>query len=273
VPDLHARLLLDTPIVRIADVACRARRCGPGATEGGDRLSVVLPRRGVFCVHRGSAAATADPNSVVLLGAGEYRVSHPADGGDDCTSLTFAPEIAEEALGSKPALTGLVAPPVQLSAARLAAALGARSLDPLAAEESAVRLLAEIAPALNSAATAVRLGPSGRRRVERARALLAAQPAAPWRLDAIAAALHCSPFHLARQFRAATGETIARYLLRLRLAAALERLAAGETELARLAADVGFAHHSHLSARFRAAYGVTPSEARKMVTAGAPARP
>jgi AraC family transcriptional regulator len=119
----------------------------------------------------------------------------------------------------------------------------------------------------------VRLGPAARRRVEDVRALLAARPGAAWRLDSVARAVHCSPFHLARQFRAATGETIARYLLRLRLAAALERLAAGETELARLAADVGFAHHSHLSARFRAAYGVTPSEARKMVTAGAPARP
>lgn len=267
-PDLHAKLLLDTPIVRISDVACRARPCGPGAAEGGaDRVSVVLPRRGVFRVHRGSDESTADPNSVVLLGAGEYRVSHPVDGGDDCTSLTFAPELTEEALGRTPALTGLAAPTAQLLTARLTA----HTLDPLAAEESALRVLAEIAPALNASARGVRLGQAARRRVEDVRALLAARPAAAWRLDSVAQAVHCSPFHLARQFRAATGETIARYVMRLRLAAALERISAGDTALARLAADLGFAHHSHLSARFRAAYGVTPGEVRRIVTAGAAA--
>jgi AraC family transcriptional regulator len=271
---LESRLLLDTPTVRIAAVACRADRSGPGAEEGGgSRVSVVLPRRGVFCVHRGAGVATADANSVVLLGAGEYRVSHPTDGGDDCTALSFAPPLSEEALGPAPAVAGVVAPAVKLLAARLTASLEARALEPLEAEEHALRLLAEVAPALSPPATDVRIGPAGRRRVERVRLLLAARPSAPWRLDQIATAVHCSPFHLARQFRAATGETIGRYLIRLRLAAALERIGAGETALARLAADLGFAHHSHLSARFRAAYGVSPSEARKIVTARLPASP
>jgi AraC family transcriptional regulator len=74
----------------------------------------------------------------------------------------------------------------------------------------------------------------------------------------------CSPFHLARQFRSITGETIARYLLRLRLAIALERLAEGEDDLMRLACELGFAHHSHFSARFRDVFGLTPSAAREL---------
>jgi AraC-like DNA-binding protein len=76
------------------------------------------------------------------------------------------------------------------------------------------------------------------------------------------------PFHLARKFRAVTGESISRYLLRLRLGLALDRIAAGETELARLAVELGFAHHSHFSARFRSVFGTTPSQARSELASG-----
>ena len=259
---LQTRLVLDTPTVRVTDVACRAPRCGPGAEEGGDRLELVLPRRGVFCVHRGSTQTAADANSVVVLGGGEHRVSHPVDGGDECLSLLFAPALAEEMLGGAPARHGLVSPSVQLRASVLAAGI----LEELEAEELAIALLGELAPLLRRTALAATLGRPGRRRVDQVRALLAAHPSRRWRLDDIARSVHCSPFHLARQFRAATGETIARYLVRLRLAIALQRIAAGETALARLAVELGFSHHSHLSARFRAAYGVTPREARRIVT-------
>jgi AraC-like DNA-binding protein len=111
------------------------------------------------------------------------------------------------------------------------------------------------------------LKPQARRRAEEVRAMLACEPAAPWRLDEVARAVHCSPFHLARQFRAATGETIARHLLRLRLSLALERIAAGETSLARLASDLGFAHHSHFTDRFHAMFATTPSQLRTILTA------
>jgi AraC family transcriptional regulator len=272
---LRTSLLLDSPIVRVTDVACHAPQCGPGAEEGaGEQVVLVVPRRGVFCVHRGSHGVAADPNSVLLLGGGlDYRVSHPAAGGDDCTTLLFAPELAEEALGSSPAPHGLASPAAQLRAATLTAALARGTLEPLAAEEAALGLLAELAPSLNRAATPAPLGAAGLRRVESVRWLLAADPGAAWRLEGVARAVHCSPFHLARQFRAATGETIARYLLRLRLAAAAHRIAAGEDKLARLAVELGFSHHSHLSARFRAAFRVTPSEARRIVTAPAAGAP
>jgi AraC-like DNA-binding protein len=43
----------------------------------------------------------------------------------------------------------------------------------------------------------------------------------------------------------------------------LERLAGGERDLARLAADVGFADQSHLSRVIRSETGVTPSMLRR----------
>jgi AraC family transcriptional regulator len=111
-----------------------------------------------------------------------------------------------------------------------------------------------------------RLGPTQMRRVEQAQMLLADSPAKGWDLAGLGLALSCSPFHLARQFRAGTGETISSYVLRLRLALALNRLAQGERDLAALAVDVGFSHHSHFTARFRSVYGITPAHARQILT-------
>jgi AraC family transcriptional regulator len=102
--------------------------------------------------------------------------------------------------------------------------------------------------------------------VEQARTLLASSPGTRWDLESLGRALRCSPFHLARQFRTLTGETISRYLLRLRLAIAVERLAQGERDISALAIEIGFSHHSHLSARFRETFGITPSAAREILT-------
>jgi AraC family transcriptional regulator len=274
--DLRSRVLLDSPLVGLADVACHAPRSKAGpAEDGGAGFQLVVPRRGVFCVHSGSSVVAADPNSVLLLGGhAEYRFSHPVHGGDDCTAVALAPALAEEALGPRPARHGPALPRAQLRAGLLTAMLARGALSELESEEAALALVAELAASLKREANLrPRVTPAAARRVQEVRTLLAADPATDWRLADVAHAVHCSPFHLARQFRAVTGETIARYLLRLRLAAALQRVTAGETALARLAVELGFAHHSHFTARFRAAFGVTPSEARRIVTAGGAAAP
>jgi AraC family transcriptional regulator len=50
------------------------------------------------------------------------------------------------------------------------------------------------------------------------------------------------------------------------LALALERLAGDERDIARLAIETGFAHHSHFTARFHRTFGITPKHARQMLT-------
>jgi AraC family transcriptional regulator len=264
---LHVQPLFEGPLACVADVACTAPRSAAGSTERSVGGELVFPRRGVFVVHRHGGPAVADAATALVLRAGdEYRVSHPADGGDRCTAIAFAPDVFEEALcggGGWPGTGHVVLrPATQLRATLLIARL-ARGVSPLAAEEAALLLLDAVADDAGHGAPPA----ATNQRVEQVRALLAADPPAAWRLRDVAAAVHCSPFHLARQFRAATGETIARYVTRLRLALALERVAAGEEDLARLAHDVGFAHHSHFSARFRALFAATPSEVRTIVTA------
>jgi AraC family transcriptional regulator len=260
----HLRPLFEAPLARVADVTCRAPRETAGAAEWSAATELVLPRRGVFVVHRGGEPVVADAATAVVLRAGEeYRFGHPVDHGDRSLAIRFADGEVEEAL---PHVRHVVLrPATQLRAALLPAQL--RS--PLEAEEHALLLLAAVAA---DAGDRTRATAATSERVERVRALLAADPARAWRLRDVATAVHVSPYHLARQFRAATGETIARYVTRLRLALALDRIAAGEDDLARLANDAGFAHHSHLSARFRALFSLTPSQVRTIVTAPGAAR-
>lgn len=265
---LRSEPLFASPVVRAATVRCGAGRSGCGAEECPPVTTVALPRRGVFAVHRRGGVVAADPTTVLVFAAGEpYRVSHPADGGDDCLVLAYDAAILDEALHDRAAASAALAPATQFRAAALAVLLAGGRAERLEAEEAAVTALGAVAADLGAAPPAPPLGPAQRRRAEAVRAMLAADPAARWTLDAVARAAGCSPFHLARQFRAATGQSVAGHLLRLRLALALERMAEGETALGRLAVELGFAHHSHFSARFRAVFGMTPSAARDRLTA------
>ena len=68
-------------------------------------------------------------------------------------------------------------------------------------------------------------------------------------------------------FRERTGRTLTEYLHDLRLRAAVDRL--GEASLSRLAADLGYASPSHFTDRFRATFGVPPSQLRNLMEAEA----
>lgn len=84
------------------------------------------------------------------------------------------------------------------------------------------------------------------------------------RLDDVAAAVHLSPFHLARVFKQATGLSPHQYLVQVRVNAARALLSAGsgQRSLAEVASAVGFSDQSHLTRLFKRHFGVTPSQFR-----------
>jgi AraC-like DNA-binding protein len=96
-----------------------------------------------------------------------------------------------------------------------------------------------------------------------AREALAADPALG--LVELARTVAVSPHHLSRVFRDEVGVSITTYRRRLRVRAALERLAGGERNLARLAADAGFSDHAHLTREMRALLGTTPSALQREI--------
>lgn len=262
------QLLTETPLLRAFEVTCRERRSRFGAPMFNSVTQIGLPRRGLFLMKVRGQDVVLDPNTALVLGAeDEYRVGHPVDGGDESLVLVLPTDLIEDAIGTARSRTGSLTPRHRLAIAVVARILSDRQPDQLEAEELTLLLLNLLSRVFAQLTRENGLGAGQRRRVEQVRALLAGSPATHWDLGQIGRELHCSPFHLARQFRAGTGETISRYLLRLRLAIAIEQLADGERNIARLAAETGFANHSHFSARFRSVFGITPAEARSLLAA------
>lgn len=264
---LHFHSLFDGPLLRVRDVACRAPRSGCGPEEHAGAPALIFPRRGVFECHLHRRAVVADANSLLLMRGGEtYRVSHPTEHGDDCTVLQFDRAVLDEALhGAAARATRSMPLPASLQY-RLRLfhrALARGAPDRLQAEEVGLDLLAALAQAPGADSVgATRRSPA----VDRARAFIASRPEADAGIGEVARAAYRSEFHLARRFRAELGTSMHRYRLQLRLVLALERLAGGEGDLAALAVDLGFAHHSHFSASFRRVFGQTPARVRATLT-------
>jgi AraC-like DNA-binding protein len=99
--------------------------------------------------------------------------------------------------------------------------------------------------------------------VERVRGRLSARLGERLSLALLARDVGSSPFHLARVFARHAGTPIHAYLVRLRLRAALERMAQGAVNLAELAAELGFSSHAHLTGAFRREFGTPPSALRR----------
>ncbi len=107
--------------------------------------------------------------------------------------------------------------------------------------------------------------PSHRSRaVADAIAFIQANYAREVKLEDVAAAVHLSPFHLARLFKQVSGQSPHQYLVQVRVNAARSLLSAGsgQRSLAEVAAAVGFSDQSHLTRQFKRHFGVTPSQLR-----------
>ncbi|WP_424682279.1 helix-turn-helix domain-containing protein [Frateuria sp. YIM B11624] len=267
----HVTVLFDSPLLRISGIDCRHPRGGCGCERGDERTHLVLLRRGGFGYHLRGAVHVGDPATALLYRAGDsYRISHPFEGGDACTCFELMPEHEEELFGRRLReerdATRVVGAAEQFRHCVLHAALQRREADRLAAEEAASLLCQDVVR--HDPAPTTPLSPAARRLAWRAREALLADPADDAGLAALAARVGCSPFHLTRVFRRAFGLCLADCRTRLRLALALERLADGADDLAALACELGFSHHSHFGATFRRHVGLTPGAARARLRAG-----
>ncbi|HEU4558595.1 MAG TPA: AraC family transcriptional regulator [Longimicrobium sp.] len=283
---LQASRLFGGSLVSVTDVVCRHHASPRGAEEHAGGHRVIFVRRGVFVMHHQAGRreqVVAEPVHAVLLNDGDpYRVSHPANGGDECTSVEFAAgAVLDVARAFDPAADDSPAAPfaftrapmdaegwLRLRAIRRALLDGA-SAQELAVEEETLALLARLLRdgyQAHGPRTPLRRAGTARQRrqmVEHAREVLAAAPGRPHTLAEIARQVHGSPFHLTRTFREVLGMPLHQYLLRLRLTLALHRLDQGDQTLSTLALDLGFSSHSHFTTAFRRHFGVTPTQAMR----------
>jgi AraC-like DNA-binding protein len=86
-------------------------------------------------------------------------------------------------------------------------------------------------------------------------------------LTALAAMLGCSPFHVSRVFSLGAGVTLTCYRNRVRASMVVDRVAAGEADLAGLAHELGFADQAHMTKVVRAELGIPPGRVRQTLEA------
>ncbi len=111
------------------------------------------------------------------------------------------------------------------------------------------------------------------RRIARAIALIAADPARALRLEDLADAAAFSPFHFHRIYREMTGETPAETQARERLSRAAHLLVRDSLPVAVVARSCGFGSAAAFTRAFRTAYGIPPAAYRARGGIGAPHGP
>ena len=266
---LSKRIVLDSDGIAIEDFACRHPGRRADAVEPTTRHALVFVRRGCFIRSADGVESLLDPTLAYCMNPGEEeRFDHPRTSGDDCTTIALDPALAASLWGGEETLPSgpLPVPPRLDLAHRLLLAAGPNASDPEQLIERAITLAGAMLEQVDQhrvAAGRPATALARRLLVDGARELLATEPGCP--LPQLARTLGVSPHHLSRIFRVATGHTISRHRMRLRVRAALERLAGGEHDMARLAADVGFADQSHLCRVLRAETGQPPSALRHAI--------
>lgn len=222
---------------------------------------VVFPRTTVAIRHLGRETVVATRNHVMFYNPGQrYLRALLGAEGDHCFFVEVDPATLAEISGREGELElGFPQGPND-PAAYLLQELVMRHVrqeaqpDRLFVEEALGLMLGravEHAQRFHRARPAGRLRPATRlaRRdlVEQAKALLAEAACERLSLADLGRRLHTSEFHLARVFRAETGQTLHGYRTQLRLRLALDRLAHPAEDLAALARGLGFASHSHFN--------------------------
>jgi AraC-like DNA-binding protein len=251
------------PSFAISTVVCRDDHRRWSRPEMRDGYNVVLARRGRFQRRAEGASADIDPTLAYLGVPGtEEQFAHPA-GGDVCTWINL-PSMAWATLTGhdrRPARsTFYVDGRLDLTHRRMLAATC--DVD-YAMTQHLLDLLCGVVAQIGT-------GPVVDRQADRAavaaarEAILADHPAARGLLP-LAALLDISPYRLSRAFTREMGVSLTRYRNRVRLAWALDRLERGETNLASLAADLGYADQAHLSRTARQHLGFTPAALRAII--------
>lgn len=280
------RSLFSSGLVTITDVHCSAPRSRAGGERTASVHHISVVRHGVFIKYGPSHPArglVADNAHALFFNQFEsFRVGHPTSRGDATTNLAFSAEVISEvvsryaARGGDPGLpfpvTHTLLPPravALLYLLRRRLALPQETPDRLEIEESSLAFLqTALQSALLHSSRTRSMGSTdrtARRGVELAETVkeaLSKQIAATTSLSDLAVYVGASPFHLARTFHQVVGLPIHKYLLRLRLNAALDRLADPSVRLSRVALDFGFSSASHFTTAFRNTFGSPPREWR-----------
>lgn len=258
-----------------------------GAVVGQRRLGDISVAGQIPTVHAGDVPVhTHTEAHFILVTAGAYH-STVRGFGSDLPSLIFNPPGTEHrdcfapeqpldeahfyavwigpqrwsmlAAGASPPAQARATsgPHVAALARQLADVLVAAAVADLALDDLVLELLASVE---EPAATSAELSDGW---LTFARAALDRAIDGPVSVTALAARCGVHPVYLARAFRRAYAVSPTEYHLRRRLAYVASLLAAGEMNVAEIAASTGFSDQAHLSRHFTALFGIAPGRYRE----------
>jgi AraC-like DNA-binding protein len=277
-----SRVLFDSSLVQVGEFRCPTAHPRFADSGPSPEYCFVFPRTAVWIQHEGGVPFVADSTVVPLYNGGQpYRRRPISRDGDRTDWFGVAPELLRDALVTRGSPDAAAARQLfSQSFARASAGLfvmqrrvfdrvrTARHVDRLFVEEAVLTLLDAVLDDLDRAAGRTP-GPAERRRAasEDARAHLNRSYAAGEDLGALARRVGTSMFHLCRIFKRHTGQTLHGYRGQLRLRRSLELL--GESaDILSIALALGYSGHSHFTAAFRGAFGMTPSAYRGLSRGG-----
>ena len=239
----------------------------------------VFPRTSVGIRHAGGPSLIADLTVATLYNRGQiYDRSRISEEGDRSDWFAVPRAVAMEAVianGHEPAARGPfpfafvpVGDATYLKQRRLFQR-ARRGADAEAIDEAIYAVLDDVvSAAAPRAARPEAVAPRARAIADEIRAVVSGRFEEGWSLSRLAAHFRISAFALSRAFRKATGSTIHRYLVTLRLRASLEHLERPRADLSALALDLGFASHSHFSFAFGRTFAETPRACRQTLDGG-----
>jgi AraC family transcriptional regulator len=258
----------------VSDVVCT---CGPGDRafeEVHTQQSIGVVLSGTF-QHRSS-------NGRHVMSAGSFLLGNPGDSyecdhehaiGDRCVAFHYSSEYLERIAAGlagrnvRPRFDASRLPPAkELSGAVARTAVALSTPDRAAWNELAVRVAAA-ALSFEARRTTRHVPPSNevvRRITEQIRAM-EVDPSIDASLDSLAAAARLSPFAYLRTFEHLTGATPHQLLLRARLRRAAVRLETESSKVIDVALASGFGDVSNFNKSFRAEFGVTPTDYRRVM--------
>jgi AraC-like DNA-binding protein len=271
--DVTRKTLFESAAFRIGAFESRPQSDACGDVEQQELHALVLPVSGVFLKHDAPGRhVTGTSSHAVLVAANTpYRLSFPGAIGDRALILRFGNGLAwdiDANAGRQEASHGLLSGRAMMLRNLLWTRFAKDVVGTFEAEALGLELIDMSLGSMRTRPAPIRASAKLRRlrALERVKEAVALAPAANWNVTKLAAVARLSPFHLCHVFREITGTSIYNYVLRERLALALDAVLDSGDDLTAIALDAGFASHSHFTAHFRRFFGCSPTVLRRTAT-------
>ena len=254
----------------VHEVICRAGPSDRPFEERHDGFSISAVVEGSFTYRSEAGHGLLYPGALLLGNNGWcFECGHQHGIGDRCISLNVREdqfgEIAAAAAGTGRFRFSVPSLPPSQQALPVVTHMEAlsRTASSSRSDELALRIIERIITAM-AGDRRLPAAPTAReaKRVVEAIRFVEADAARPLQLKEMAAAAAMSKYHFLRVFRRLTGITPHQYLISARLRRAALALASSRRPVLQIALDAGFGDLSTFNSRFRATFGLTPTQYR-----------